>query len=225
MNYKEIILQIAKRTDKVILFHSATGKDSIALAEMITPHFKKVVCVFMYIVKGLEYENNYIRWAEKKYSNIEFYQTPHYCLNSFIKNGYLGIKQDKQIANNKISKIDKLIKDKFNIQYSIYGFKKNDGITRRLMLNGYKNGVCEKTKKVYPLMDLKNENILSYIKQHNLINSFMYNPLKPSSGCDVSDINFLLYVRDKYPNDLKKIIQQFPFTEIKLFKYDNFNKN
>jgi hypothetical protein len=60
----------------------------------------------MCLVKGLEYENRYIAYAEKKYSNIKFIQVPHYALNSFIKVGYLGIKKDEKIYQNKISLIE-----------------------------------------------------------------------------------------------------------------------
>ena len=35
--------EIAKRTDEVILFHSASGKDSIALLDICAPRFKRVV--------------------------------------------------------------------------------------------------------------------------------------------------------------------------------------
>ena len=176
----------------------------------------------MYIVPDLEYEQKYIDWATKKYPNCEFIKTPHYCLGSFIQNGYLGIKQDKAHPKNLISKIDCKIKKITGIEWSCYGFKKQDGITRRLMLGSYKNGLFLKTKKAYPLMDLTNKDVLNYIKDNNLITPFNYGTAKPSSGCDISTIEFLLYIREKYPNDLKKIFQQFPFTEINLFKHDNY---
>ena len=178
----------------------------------------------MYLVKNLSYENAYIRWAEKKYSNIEFYQTPHYALPSFIKHGYLGIKKDESISNTTISKIDKKIRDIYKIDWSVYGFKKNDGLTRRLMLNGLPTGINEKTHKAYPLMDLSNADVLRYIHDNSLIQPFCYANDRPSSGCDISQPLFLNYIRNKYPNDLQKIYNQFPFTEAILFRYDNREK-
>ena len=53
--------EIAKRgVEEVILFHSASGKDSIALLDILAPRFKRVVCVFMYIVKDMEHISRYI---------------------------------------------------------------------------------------------------------------------------------------------------------------------
>lgn len=222
MKYFEILRVLKKETDNVILFHSGTGKDSIALLEMLYKDFD-VKPVFMYLVRGLEYEERYINWAEKKYK-LQFIKTPHYALNSFIKTGYLGIKQDKKIGASKISKIDTEIKNKLNIDWSVYGFKKNDGVTRRLMLNGYETGLSHKTKKVYPLMDYTNNNVLKFISDNSLILPFNYGTTKPSSGCDISTPEFLAYLEKKYPSDLKRIFEQFPLAEVTLFKYKSYGK-
>lgn len=221
MNYNEIIKNLRCNTNKVILFHSATGKDSIMLLDLLSKNFDYVYCVFMYIVKGLDYENKYINYAIKKYKNIEFIQTPHYCLNSFIKNGYLGISKNKKITKNNISKIDEKFRLILDVNYSVYGFKKVDGITRRFMLNDCPNGINEKSNKCYPLMDLKNKDVLRYIDENSLIKPFNYGTLKPSSGCDVSTPEFLFYLKQKYPKDLDKIISIFPHCEYKLFNYES----
>ena len=167
MHYTKIIHNVREKTDTVILFHSGTGKDSIMLLDLCSKSFKKVICVFMYIVKDLDYENRYINWALKKYTNVEFIKTPHYAVYSFIKYGYLGIKKDETQNKTLISKIDTKIRKQTGVNWSIYGFKKIDGITRRLMLNSTDNGVYIKTQKAYPLMDLKNSDVLDYIKDKN----------------------------------------------------------
>lgn len=224
MFYTSIINTLKQRTNKVILFHSGTGKDSIALCDILSKQFEKVVCIFMYLVPELDFENKYITWAERKYSNITFYKTPHFVLNSFIKRGYLGIKIKKSINNMTISKIDKMARLKFNIDFSVYGMKKNDGFTRRIQLNAYKNGICEATNKAYPLLDMKNSEVLNYISDNDLIHPFNYGGIKPSSGCDISNPEFLTYMRRYYPEDLKKIYNTFPMCEALLFKYDTYGE-
>jgi 3'-phosphoadenosine 5'-phosphosulfate sulfotransferase (PAPS reductase)/FAD synthetase len=225
MHFINILKSLREETNEVILFHSGTGKDSIMLLDLCSKHFDKVHCVFMYIVKGLEYENKYIKWAKNKYSNCTFIQTPHYALYSFIKRGYLGIKKDEAQSKTSIAKIDAKIKKKINLKWSIYGFKKQDGITRRVMLMGYKNGICEKTNKAYPLMDLTNKQVLNYISDNNLIQPFNYGTKKPSSGCDISTVEFLEYLEKKHPNDLQKIFTQFPLCEVNLFKHKQYGEN
>ena len=73
------IKALSAKVDRVILFHSGAGKDSIALLNMMSPYFKEIVCVYMYMVKDLEHINRYILWAEKRYPNCRFIQTPHYA--------------------------------------------------------------------------------------------------------------------------------------------------
>jgi sulfate adenylyltransferase subunit 2 len=225
MFYNRIIDELKKQAGEVILFHSATGKDSICLLDILSQNFTRVYCVFMYIVQGLDYENAYINWALKKYPNTTFYQTSHFCLYSFIKNGYLGIKKNEKIETMSIHKIDALVRVKSKINWSVYGFKKSDGVTRRLMLNQCENGIYKTTNKAYPLMDMKNHDVLNYISDNSLIQPFCYSKNKPSSGCDISDPIFLAYMRAKYPNDLQKIFKVFPFCEANLFKYDTYGKS
>lgn len=44
---------MAETTDRAILFHSATGKDSLVMLDLMAPFFKEIVCVYMYIVPNL----------------------------------------------------------------------------------------------------------------------------------------------------------------------------
>jgi len=194
MFYAEILSNIKDKN--VILFHSATGKDSIALIDMLHKKNTEITPVFMYLVKNLEYENKYIQWAENKY-NVTFIQIPHYALLSYIKYGYMGIKKDESVPKLTIAKLDEKIRKKTNIKCSVYGFKKNDGLTRRFMLNDCPTGINEKTNKVYPLMDMSNKDVLMYIADNNLISPFVYNKNKQSSGCDISDPTFLIYMKKK----------------------------
>ncbi len=221
MHYNKIINALKEQTDEVILFHSGSGKDSIMLCDLMSKNFKKVHCIFMYLVKDLDYENMYIEYALKKYDNINFNKVPHYAVNSFIKNGYLGIKKDPKITLNSISKIDKKFREILGVNFSVYGFKKIDGVTRRLMLNTYENGISN-TNKAYPLMDLKNQDVLDYISDNILIQPFNYGTKKPSSGCDISIPQFLEYISKKSPNDFEKIKRTYPYTENILYKYLNY---
>jgi sulfate adenylyltransferase subunit 2 len=222
MFYFEILNKIPEK--KVILFHSAPGKDSIALIDMLSKQGKKVLPVFMYIVKGLEFENKYIQWAEDTYK-VNFMQVPHHALLSYMRVGYMGITKDEKTPKYTIAKIDEKIRNKTGINYSVYGFKKIDGITRRMMLNDTDEGIHPKTNKCYPLMDMKNSEILMYIEDNNLIRPFNYTPKLPSSGCDISTPEFLIYMRENYPEDLQKIYAKFPLLPTILIRHEATNKN
>ena len=219
----ECIRQIASKTNKVILFHSATGKDSIALLDLCYPYFKEIVCVYMYMVKGLEHIDKYIIWAKQKYPKAKFIEVPHYALTQYRKDGAFGCEQDPQQRIKSLSDITEEVREATGIEWAIFGFKKTDSLNRRIMLSTYEGQmVNEATKKAYPLSLYKNKDVEAYIKHKRLIPSLKYGNGQ-SQGTDVSNIPFLLYCRNYYPQDLDRVIATFPEVEKILFDFLNYD--
>jgi sulfate adenylyltransferase subunit 2 len=216
----EIVKIVAGKTDRVILFHSASGKDSIALLDLISPYFKEVVCAYMYLVKDLSHINRYINYAAKKYPNVKYIQIPHFSLYSYRRIGYMGcVKNEKQKLYN-LAQLTDIVREKYGIEWAFCGFKQSDSMNRRLMLRTYDlSAINEPQKKCYPLSEYKNSDVLRYIDEKGLIKPEKYGKAQ-SSGTDITDTNYLLFLRDKYPNDLQKVIGEFPLVERKLFEYN-----
>jgi sulfate adenylyltransferase subunit 2 len=220
----EHIKSVSQFSEKAILFHSAAGKDSIVLLDLMHPYFNEIVCVYMYIVPELEHINKYIGYAESKY-NVKFLQTPHFALNSYIKSGYMGIKKNEKITQPNLSHITDRVKLKYGIDWAFFGFKQSDSMNRRLMLRTYEqNAINYKNKKCYPLSEWKNKDVLKYIESKQLINPIHYGGISQSSGTSIDDINFLLYCKKFYPNDYKQILSYFPLAEITVYKYEQEQK-
>lgn len=216
------IKTLSGKTDRVLLFHSAAGKDSIALLDMMAPHFRQIVCVFMYMVKDLDHIGRYIKWAEARYPNCKFIQTPHYAFYNYKKHGFNGTDKIAYSQWN-VSKITDKVRAETGIEWSVMGFKKNDSLNRRLMLKTYPDGMTsESGQKLYPLADWTNKQVLAYISKRRLIEPLKYGNTgnTKSQGTDVTDISFLTWIRANYPNDLKKVITEFPDVERILFEYD-----
>lgn len=217
---QQIIEQIAQKTNKVILFHSMSGKDSIALLHLLYPHFDQITCVFMYVVKDLEHIARYMHYINKKYPKARIIQIPHFALFSYIKTGHLGHKQNEKQRLYNLSDLTDNIREKTNIEWAFFGFKQSDSMNRRVMLRTYQEqAINEKNKKVYPLSTYKNNDIIEYIKAEKLITPEKYGNSQ-SSGTDINDLNYLLFLRNHFPNDLKKVIAEFPLVERKLYEYD-----
>lgn len=215
-----IIKAIAERTDRVILFHSASGKDSIALLDLIAPYFKKVVCVYMYVIKDLSHINRYINYACNKYPNVKYVQIPHFALYSYRRIGYMGCEKNEKQKLYNMAQLTDIVREKYNIEWAFFGFKQSDSMNRRLMLRTYEmNGINEAQKKCYPLSEYKNSDVLAYINKAGLIKPEKYGKSQ-SSGTDITDINYLLFLRGEFPHDLNKVLSDFPLVERKLFEYD-----
>jgi len=217
----KIINEVKNQTNSIILFHSGAGKDSIALLDLLYTRFDKVVCVYMYIIKDLEHINKYIYWTKRNYKNIEFIQFPHFAVSSYVKGGFMGIKKNPKQKLYTLSDITERARLKTGIEWVCYGFKKTDSLNRRLMLNGYEmGGINRPTRKFYPLSDYKNGDVLRYIKNRRLPTPINYGGNHQSSGTALTDLNFLLYCKRKFPNDYNKIISTYPETEHKVVSYE-----
>ena len=217
---QQIIEQIAQKTNKVILFHSMSGKDSIALLHLLYPHFDQITCVFMYVVKDLEHIARYMHYINKKYPKARIIQIPHFAVFSYIKTGHLGYRQNEKQRIYNLSDLTDNIREKTAIEWAFFGFKQSDSMNRRVMLRTYQEqAINEKNKKVYPLSTYKNNDIIEYIKAEKLITPEKYGNSQ-SSGTDINDLNYLLFLRNRFPNDLKKVIAEFPLVERKLYEYD-----
>nr|DAS17152.1 MAG TPA: phosphoadenosine-phosphosulfate reductase [Caudoviricetes sp.] len=217
---QQVIEQIAQKTNKVILFHSMSGKDSIALLHLLYPHFDQITCVFMYVVKDLEHIARYMHYINKKYPKARIIQIPHFAVFSYIKTGHLGHRQNEKQRLYNLSDLTDNIREKTAIEWAFFGFKQSDSMNRRVMLRTYQElAINEKNKKVYPLSTYKNNEIIEYIKAEKLITPEKYGNSQ-SSGTDINDLNYLLFLRNHFPNDLKKVIAEFPLVERKLYEYD-----
>lgn len=195
------------------------GKDSLVLLDLLYPKFDHIVCVFMYFVPGLEHIERWVNWVKTKYPKIEFVQVPHWNLTYILRSGMYCVPNPK-IKLLKLADVVSAMRLKYGIYYTFLGMKKADGMNRRLMLKGYANyeneGLC------YPLADWTQKDILAYMKQKGLPEPVRYS--KKASGGVGFNLDCFLWLRENYPQDLKKIIQAFPMSERILFEYDNGTK-
>lgn len=216
---KEIIDLVSEETESVILFHSLSGKDSIVLLDLLYPRFKRIVCVYMYLVPNLEHANVYYRYAKNKYPNIEFVQVPHYGYYSYIKIGYMGIEKNPKQKQWTLAEIAEKIKERTGIEWVCCGFKQSDSLNRRLMLRSYKDGkeaISWKSKKFYPLSTYKNQDMWDYIKEEGLKEPETYGGKAQSCGCAIDSVEYLEYLQEHYPEDLEKVFNVFPQARIVL---------
>lgn len=221
---REIIDDVSKETDSILLFHSLSGKDSIVLLDLCYKKFKRVIVVFMYLVKDLEHIMRYYNYAKAKYPNIEFVQVPHYALFNYIKTGYMGIKQNTKQRQWTLSDITDKLREKIGVEWACYGFKQSDSLNRRLMLRSYTDGkeaINWKTKKFYPLSTYRNKEIMDFILDHRLKNPEVCGTNKQSSGVDIEDVAYQKYLKELFPEDLEKIYKVFPMARIVMLKANN----
>lgn len=214
-----IIRSIREKTDTAILFYSAGGKDGIALLDMLAGVFDKVICYYMYLIPNLDHVRPYIKWAENHYKNVEVRQIKHYQRDYFDAFGFFK-EPDESVKPRRIGDVESEVREETGIKYAFSGMKKADSMNRRLMLNTYPD--YENAGKVYPLADWTQRDVLTYMRQKGLPEPVRYS--NKASGGIGFNLDCFLWLRKNYPDDLRRIIKNFPMSERILFEYDNGTK-
>lgn len=205
----KVIDGIAEKTDSVMLMCSL-GKDSIVTLDLIYPKFKRIVCVFMYFVKGLEHVERWVRWVQSKYPRVEFVQIPHWNLTYTLRSGLYCVAQPN-VKLMKLADVIRSLRLTYGIHYVFLGMKKADGANRNLMLKGYEAQNYENGGFVYPLADWNQKMVLAYMRQHRLPQPVRYS-LKASSGIGFN-MDCLSWMEKNFPGDLQLIYKTFPMAE------------
>lgn len=212
---------VRARSSEVLLFCSL-GKDSLVLLDLLAPRFKRVVCIFMYFVDGLEHVEKYIKWAERRYPNIVFDRIPHWNL-SYVHRGGLycqpTTRQEEKLQ--KLRDVIDLMRAKHGIQDTFLGMKKSDSLNRRLMLNTYDQTTYDNKGLIYPLADWTQKEVLAYMKQKSIPLPIRYS--EKASGGVGFNLDCFLWMRKNAPQDLAKVLEAYPLSERILWEYDNRN--
>lgn len=209
--------KVRENADECILFCSF-GKDSLVLLDMLAARFNRVVCVFMYFVKGLEHVERWVRWAEKTYGNIEVRQIEHWSKSHTLRNGTYC--EPQKVKVKRLRDVANKMREECGIDYVFFGMKKADGLNRRLMLSRYEDNMCGYF--VYPLSDWTQKQVLAYIKLKKIPMPVRYSK-HASSGVGFN-IYCFLWLEKNFPQDLERIYAEFPMSRRILFEY-HYNEN
>lgn len=221
----QVIDWIRQRTDSVILFYSA-GKDSIALLDMVAPRFRRVICVYMYFVKGMRHINKYIEWSRLRYPNVEFHEVPHWNLTYLLRGGAYCQRRD-DVRLMRLKDVAESCRIRFGVEWCLYGMKQSDNMARRIMLRGkdYElQAIQPKTRNAYPLSMWGNSEVLAYIRQRRLPEPVRYSVRGKSQGLTFNEDCFL-WLRENYPDDLAEILEAFPQAGVILYMADRRKDN
>jgi len=206
-----------EKNDTCILFFSATGKDSIVLLHLLKDRFKTVVCCFLYIVDNLSFIENYLNWA-KTFQNVIIEKYPHPILYNYKASGYFSTKAVKGIKKVSFNDIADILKKKYNTEVVIYGHKVSDSYIRRGMFAGAaKNEFHTQYNKYYPIVNWKNKDCIDYITLNKLPRPLKLGSKRPSSGVSFRK-ETILFIKEHYPQDYKKMCYEFNLLEVKYGK-------
>lgn len=207
-------------TNEVIVTFSG-GKDSLATLDLCTRQFERVEAVFMYWVRGLEFQQRIIRWTEDRYG-IKIHQVPHFEIASLMGSQVLSYYRPSYPAYRATSarELDDHIRRHFGIEWIASGEKMVDSIERRAMMSA--SGQWDKARMhYYPLMHWTTKQVVNYNRFRNIILPAEYAFLRRSWAGFIGED--LVEIRKHYPDDYRKILEVFPFAEAITRRYELYS--
>lgn len=198
----------AKESSCIVMM--SLGKDSIVALDLLYPKYDRIVCVFMYFVKGLGHIQRWIDWVKAKYPRVEFVQVPHWCLTHILRAG-LFCPAHPGVKLMKLADVVKSLRLQYGIFHVYLGMKKSDGMNRNLMLKGFEGANYINNGYVYPLAEWNQRDVLWYMKTKRLPAPVRYS-LKASSGVGFN-AECLLWMEKHWPEDLAMMYRAFPLCE------------
>lgn len=208
----------AKVTDSVIVAFSG-GKESCVVLDLCFRFFRNVKPFFMYIAPDLSFQERTIEWYEKKYQT-EIIRIPHMDVSEFYHYGSFR-QPDYTFPIVSINDIYRWVRLETDIWWIAAGERINDSIVRRAMMK--KSGSIDVQRgRFYPVSAWKKQEVIDYIKYHNLY-----------LGQDSKKLGFsfkslwgkeLSMLKKYFPDDYYKVLRLYPFAAAGVKRFEEYGE-
>lgn len=187
------------------------GKDSVCTLDLCVRYFRKVNPYFMYIVKGLPFQENYIKYLEDRYG-VSILRVPHWMLGDLYACGYY--RESNSITDQSphitVKDMELYLSDVFQCDWFATGQMMCESIERNAMIKSV-GEVDEVNHRIYPLAEWSPMKVKSYLMQKRINLAPEYQYLNRSIG-DLRPEN-LECLKKHFPEDYEKVKRVFPYVE------------
>ena len=197
----------SKITDRILVGISC-GKDSVVTLDLCKKFFPHVTGFFMYLVKGLEFQESALRHYERRYG-IEILRVPHFMLSEWLRYGTMR-QYDFNVPIVSTKETYDYIREQTGIWWIACEERISDSIVRRAMIK-HSGTIDDQRGRIYPIAYWRKQEVLYYAKKERLRLSaenaalgFSFRSLMPKD---------LQAIKSRFPKDYEKIRSWFPLVE------------
>lgn len=203
---RKLLGRVREQTDGVIVACSG-GKDSLVALDLCHDVFERVEMFFLYFVRDLDCDEQFVRRAEKRYG-ITAHRFPSPLLATYLQSGFLARRGYRLRRAYKWADAEHAARERTGLEWIVSGMRMDESLQRRGMLKT-RQGFWPEIKRVYPLWNWRAKQVLAYLRSRRI------EIPTPLGSADAAGIGFadktLAVLREKFPNDYEKIKRQFPF--------------
>ena len=217
-----LVIKAAKEfgIDSVVVAYSS-GKDSLATLDLCFKHFKRVVPYFMYLIKGLDFQEVHLKYIEAKYAT-DIVRVPDWRLCRIMRNGvarHLTPVMDS-MPSVKWSDVENYIRNQTGLHWIASGETQFESLARRGMIQATKNGIDIPRGHIYPVGYWKRQQVESYLSHHGIMLPSEYRVMTNKRSFGGISMDEMHDIKKNYPNDYAKIKKLFPLADTQAIRYE-----
>lgn len=220
----DVIRVIQDETDTVLMSFSC-GKDSIAAWLTIRPYFKRIIPYYLWLVPGLEFVEDSIRYYED-YFETHIIRLPHPSFWRMLNNFTWQAPERCQVIeaagmpNFDYDDMNRIILQQAGLPESTFcasGVRAVDSPVRWSSMK--KHGAINWNRRYfYPIWDMRKDELVNTIQRHHIMLPVDYDLFGRSF--DGIDYRYLKPLREHYPADFEKILHWFPMAHLEIMRYE-----
>jgi hypothetical protein len=219
------VVDAVRKQQKDALLSFSLGKDSIATWLSIHGKFRRIVPYYLYTIPGLSFIEAALRYYEQKF-DTRIYRYPHPSFYKQLDGGMfqhpviLPVIEAAGLSAGSYSDINAWCCDDARIDHDTYvatGVRAADSPVRRVAFTTH--GVISHNKRIfYPVWDWTKQDVLDSLTLNRVALPVDYKIFGRS--LDGFDLRFLLPIKQHYPDDYKRILDWFPFSDMEIARYE-----
>ena len=210
------------RITDVVCFVSC-GRDSAVALDLCVKHFDRVEPVFMYVVKGISFQERYLNYLEN-WCGLKIHRIPHWGLSRVLKGGAFrhmtaGASNLRQL---KPRHAEDYVRKLTGVDWIATGEKYHDSLERNVQISKA-NGISQERKKLWPLAWWTHSDVQAYAARERIMVGPDYRiKLAGGHGGSMSSLlttDEIVPIFESYPDDFEKIREVFPHVEAQVQRY------
>ena len=220
----DVIRTIQDETDTVLMSFSC-GKDSLAAWLAIRPYFKRIVPYYLWLVPGLEFVEESLRYYEE-YFQTHIIRLPHPSfwrqMNNFVWQSpeRCQVIEAANMPPFDYDDLNRIMIEVYDLPaetFCVSGVRAVDSPVRWSSMK--KHGSINWNRRYcYPIWDMRKEELIATLTRHGVKLPVDYAMFGRSF--DGVDYRFLKPLKEHYPADYERILEWFPMARFEMMRYE-----
>lgn len=224
---EEVIARIRAEQGPRTMLGFSRGKDALAAWIAMRPHFDDIVPYHLYLVPGLSFVEESLDYYERKFGR-RIISLPHPTLYRWLTNfQFQSPSNARVIAAAGLPKfgyadIYKLVRQIEGLPdgtLAATGVRAADSPDRRVSLMSH-GPISWNAEQYYPIWDWNKERLMGEIEKSGIGLPADYDLFGRSF--DGLDLRFVYPLKQKRPDDYRRILEWFPLVEMEVWRYERY---